>query len=82
MYINVKDLEIIKNNNVSMSIMKHYISDILNDSEYFSAQIDTVDSDSGKYQIVLKGKLKLDEIHNELYLYWYLSGWVKFNREQ
>ena len=55
---NIKDLEIIRNANISSSTLKRQINNMLQSSDNCRAIVESLDRDTGEYRIVLQGTLE------------------------
>ena len=54
---NIKDLEIIRNANITSSTLKRQINNMIQSSDNCRAIVESLDRDTGEYRIVLQGTL-------------------------
>ena len=55
---NIRDLEIIRNANLSTSTLRRQISNMLESSDNCRAIVESLDRKTGEYRIVLQGTLE------------------------
>lgn len=58
---NIRDLEIIKNANVSSSTLKRQLTNMLENSTNCRAIVESLNRETGEYRIVLQGTLESKE---------------------
>jgi hypothetical protein len=55
---NIRDLEIIRNANISSSTLKRQINNMIQSSDNCRAIVESLNRDTGEYRIVLQGTLE------------------------
>jgi len=58
---NIRDLEIIRNANISSTTLKRQINSMIENSDHCKAIVESLNRETGEYRIILQGTLETND---------------------